>query len=712
MAVDLYSICPCGSGKKIKFCKCKDSVHEVEDVFRLIEGGQVVPALDRMSAVLDKDPEAAWVLAIRGRLLMDLREYDSLADNAERFIRLQPSNPLALTQRAAAKLFGGDLEAATEGVLEALTESGKDVDSFVLDVASVLAYSLSQAGVYLTSRVYATLGMVATGYEGGSTSLQVLRAINSSPRVNGFLKQVPEPHARPDGVDWAERYDEAATLLQSNKVLAAQSKFESLQRIAANQPAVLGGLLTCAIWLGDSIKQAELLEKLSRCESLTQEERIRYLATAITVDPKMPLVSVPALQMTAEIEKVDEVQMAMAAASRFVALPAEYLSRLQLEDEVPPRAAYQIADRDVPESETAIPPAASVPEVLATVVVFGKQTDRAARLEVLDVRADQADVVKNALQAISDNLVWKQEESPSYPLPLIAEPSLIALRIKANPMEVQAMQDELFRVRVPKNITNVGLPILKGKSLEQTKGDASLVLERSAVVRLIEQYDSITAREPSIMDDVYSIAGLDKPPMIRPTAEQIEVIENVDLIRIDPQGLDVESMVYLLRRAQQVSATPATLRLAEAVLATEIPAGDEEAKIVAYMAAIQTVRDPKRALALIDEAKAFAETHSIDHPPLYFTDMSLRLATGDPEGFQNAVGLISTRYRNQPEIMAQLQQMLINYGLIRPDGRPRTQPGAAVPSEASPSGLWTPDQGSPSAGSSSGGGKIILPGMD
>lgn len=719
MSVDQYSICPCGNGNKIKFCKCIDSVHEVEEVFGMIEGRQVVPALDRMSAILEEKPEAAWVLAVRGRLLMDLREYDSLADNADRFIRLQPSNPLALTQRAASKLFAGDLEAATEGVLEALTESGQDVDSFVLDVASVLAYSLSQAGVYLTARVYATLGMVASGYEGGSTALSVLRAINSSPMVNGFLKQVPEPHPRPEGVEWAERYDEASTLLQNNQVLAAESKFESLQRSVPGQPSVLGGLLTCAIWRGDVARQADLLEKLSQCESLDSETQIRLLAASAVVDPKMPQLSVPSVRLTAEVPQLDEVQMAMAAADRFMDLPGEYLSQMQIEDEVPPRAAFQIADREIPSVDEGIPAAETVPEAIATVVLFGKQTDREARLEVMDVRTDQVDRVKTALESIDGQFQWQEDESLAYPLVLLAEPSLVALRIKANPIDVQAMQDELFRTRVPKNLTTVGLPLLKGKSLGEAAGDDSLLKPRTAVVRIIEQYDSVVSRDPSVMDQVYQIAGLDVPAMIQPSADQVETLDNVDLLRVDPSELDVESLIYLLRRAQQVSVSGAVARLANQLLASEIPAGDEEAKVVAYMAVVQTLRDPNRAVELITEAKAYAESHSIDHPPVYFTDMSLRLATGDPEGFQKAVGEISTRYRDQPEIMAQLQQMLMNYGLIRPDGSPRTAaqgpPAPGGGGEAASGGLWTPDQGNPSgpaSGGSGGGSKIILPGMD
>ena len=67
MTVDTYAVCPCGNGKKIKFCKCKDSVGELDSVLQMVEGGQVVPALDRLSNILQENPDAAWALAIRGR---------------------------------------------------------------------------------------------------------------------------------------------------------------------------------------------------------------------------------------------------------------------------------------------------------------------------------------------------------------------------------------------------------------------------------------------------------------------------------------------------------------------------------------------------------------------------------------------------------------------------------------------------------------------
>ena len=43
MALDHYSLCPCGSGKKIKFCCSNDILPELEKVVRAIEGDQEAP---------------------------------------------------------------------------------------------------------------------------------------------------------------------------------------------------------------------------------------------------------------------------------------------------------------------------------------------------------------------------------------------------------------------------------------------------------------------------------------------------------------------------------------------------------------------------------------------------------------------------------------------------------------------------------------------
>lgn len=724
MTVDIYAICPCGSGKKIKFCKCKESVGELDRVLKMVEGGQVVPALDRLASILQEHPDAAWALAIRGRLLLDLREYGSLEENAQRFIRLQPSNPLALTQNAAAQLFQGKVEQATESILEALTESGRNVDSFVLDVASVLAYSLAQQGVFLTARLYAALAMMASGYEGGSTAVSVLRQINSSATVNHLVKADPPEAARPKDVDWQERFDEAKTLLDNHKVVHSQSKFESLRRSCPNEPAVISGLLHCAIWRGDTEQQAALLRKLSECEGLDFEQRARYLAMSCLVDPKSDETSVDMVNFEADLDNVEELEMALTADSRFVALPSEMLSGLRTsEEEVSPRSAFQMIDRDRPESIESLPPVDEIPEAIALITIFGRQTDRDARMEVADVQPDKANEVRDR---IGKHLgTRKLTEVAGDPLPLLqaCQPAVAMIRFKAKPAEAEASQAELAARRMPQAIASAPLPLLDGKSLIETADDDSKRLPRTALMRVIENYDVIASKGENVIADVYRLAKLDPLPPLTPSEADVEQLGPEDLSRVDPTNLDIELVVYLLQRAQQCSVTPAARRLANHLI--ENASGEEQAKIklLGYAILINTTDRSEEALQRLEEAKAFAEQHQIPIANLLLSEVGLRLAAGDSDGFAKAIETLSTRHGNDPEVMAQLQQMLMAYGLIGPDGAPRTRsPGAppqsaatATPAAAAPAsgGLWTPDGGGAAADPSDGGEKKLwIPGMD
>lgn len=719
MSVDTYAVCPCGSGKKIKFCKCKDSVGELDRVLKMVEGGQVVPALDRLSTILQEHPDAAWALAIRGRLLLDLREYDSLNENAERFIRLQPSNPLALTQRAAAKLFRNEVEEATASMLEAMTESGRDVDAFVLDVSSVLAYSLAQSGVFLTARVYATLAMMASGYEGGQTAVSVLRQLNSAPTISQLMKAVPSPIGRPADADWGERYDEAAGLLQSNKIDLAEAKFNSLRKTLPQEPAVLSGLLTCAIWRGDIGAQSELLKKLSTCGSLDFEEQVRYLAMSAVVDPEAPEISIPVSTLEAEIKNAEEVEMAFAADSRIVSLPSDLLNNMRTsEDDVPPRSGFQILDRDKPESLAVLPPIEEVPEMIGLAFVYGKQTDREARIEVLDIRKHNLDEVKERLAAIVSDVQWKEQPGTSLPLLVACQPSVAMIRFQAKPAEAEKLQSELAASRMPDTITSIELPILGGESLKSAAGDDSKLLERTAVLRIVEQYDAIASKGDAIISRVYELANLKPLPPIKPSNEQIETLSNEDLNRVDAAELNAESLIYLLQRSQQVAATPALRRFATRLIEVDLTEEQQPARLLAYMTLINASDNNDESLKLLEEAKAFAVAHSMSTANLLLSEVSLRLTAGDGVGFQNAIQELSTQYGNQPEVMAQLQQMLMSYGLISPDGSvrqagPGPGPGEAAAPASEAGKLWTPESGSPAApAAEGGGGKLWVPGMD
>src|SRR5690606_33122498 len=112
---------------------------------------------------------------------------------------------------------------------------------------------------------------------------------------------LPPTRPRPERADWAERFDEALGLLRSNQIVLAETKFASLARAYPNEPAILSGLLSCAIWRANGPAQAECLTKLSRCEQLDPIERSKLLAISWLVEPQMPKLAVQLKSLTSEI---------------------------------------------------------------------------------------------------------------------------------------------------------------------------------------------------------------------------------------------------------------------------------------------------------------------------------------------------------------------------------------------------------------------------
>ena len=100
----------------------------------------------------------------------------------------------------------------------------------------------------------------------------------------------------------------------------------------------------------------------------------------------------------------------------------------------------------------------------------------------------------------------------------------------------------------------------------------------------------------------------------------------------------------------------------------------------------------------------------------------------DQDGFRQTIMDIEQNYGSDPAVMARVQQLLVQLGIIRPDGSLRNGPGGgpdaaptneftpAAPPEQRSGGVWTPDSpgdAGPSGGEGGGGGgKLWVPGMD
>ncbi|MCO8122268.1 protein-disulfide isomerase [Stieleria sp. TO1_6] len=725
MSVDLYAVCPCGNGKKIKFCKCKESVDQMDKVLTMIEGGQMVPGLDRLKSILDEHPDAAWALAIRGRLLLDLREYESLSENADRFIRLQPSNPLALTQRAAALVFNQDVQGATDALLEALNESGQEVDAFLMDVALIVAMGLAQAGVILSARVYALLAISSQGYEAEQANA-FLSQMDTSPGVNHLLKSIPQLIERPADVPWGERCDEAVGLLRSNRVLLAQDKFESLRRSAPGQPAILSGLLHCAVWRGNLERQTEMANQLSEVESLDAIERQRYRAIAGLLSP-IGTLSINSQTVRVEFEDIDQAEMALIASDRTEQLSADRLSQIQVpEGEVRPRSAFFISDQAIDSDATDVAPA-DCPASLSLLTVYGRQTDRSAQAVAYDVTEDRVAEIRDVLMAAIPTGNAVLEDPQPIPMTFALDDRPIRHSQPNSMAELAKFNRDFAATHDGKRVCQLPLPILDGKSLATAADDDSLSFQRAVVVRVLEGHERIISLEQALAD-VYEISKVDPLPMLEPTDETVSDLLCADFFRVNPDKLSPMQLYVLASNARSTGGMTACNRFAkklvEVATAEDAPEGDPRIAMEGYVLSMLSTAEPSESIEIGDKAIAYAKKNGLNHATILLSRLELCLSMADQDGFRQTIMDIEKDYGNDPTVMARVQQLLVQLGIIRPDGSLRQQGGApaggpateftpAAPPEQRGGGVWTPDQPNPPGPSGDeGGSKLWVPGMD
>ena len=721
MSVDPYATCPCGNGNKIKFCKCKDSVGEMDQVLKMIEGGQVVPALDRIKSILEQHPDAAWALAIRGRMFLDLREYASLEENADRFIRLQPSNPLALTQRAAALVFKEDLQGATDSLLSAMNESGTEVDSLLMDVALIVAVAFAKKGVILSARVFALLAASSYGFD-NQHAQGFLSQLDGAPGMNHLLKAIPQLIPRPEDVSWGERYDEAVSLLKSNKVPLAQDKFDSLQRSAALEPAVLSGLFHCAVWRGDLERQAESAKKLSDVESLDDQARWRYRAYHCLISPTNAL-TIPCKTLRFEFDNAEQVEMSLIASDRAEQLPTDRLSQLHVpEGEVPPRSGFQISDRAIEKDVDGLGNGADAAVASAMLLVFGRQTDRSAQAIAFDVPADRVNDVQSTISELIGECNVVTDDAEPLPISMAFEERPIRPAAPTSMAALTQFNREFACSREGKRACEIPLSILGDRSLADAANDESLTFERNTVVRLLEGQERLISL-PGALEDVYELSGIAPLSTLSPKDDDAAELTPADYFRVDPSQLSRDITLALAANARSSGAISACRRFAARLI--DVAGGDDEDKRVTlegYALLMTTTPDPTESIAIADKAVAFAKQAELAFAHLLLAKLELSLSLADQELFRQTIMDIETHYGNDPAVMAHVQQLLVQIGLIRPDGSVR-QPGAAAPgaapteftpapAPAANGGVWTPESAPPKPTSNEGGGKLWVPGMD
>src|SRR5688572_12461427 len=210
MAIDPYAPCPCGSGKKLKFC-CHDLAADIEKVSKLVESEQPHAALKHVSHLLEKSPDRASLLDIRAMLELSLHDFDAAEKTLEHFLKVAPENPSAHAQKAILAAGRGHAPEAVSHLQDALELTSDAMPQRVFEAIGAVGHALLVHGDLIAARAHLLLyaGVAPPGDDRAIELLLRLNLHSGLPlllRDSLLLQEPPPGYAKKAEFEEANRF--------------------------------------------------------------------------------------------------------------------------------------------------------------------------------------------------------------------------------------------------------------------------------------------------------------------------------------------------------------------------------------------------------------------------------------------------------------------------------------------------------------------------
>lgn len=595
MSANQYAQCPCGSGKKLKFCKCIDNTQDYDKLLKLIEGGQGVAAIDRINQLLKKTPNAAWLLAIKGELCLGMQEMEMFAENATRFLKLKPDNPLALVMNSlAANFTNQEIRESANFLLEGMAEARESLPALTLAAIRLLLERLKGQGMTCLIGYWGELFQALTPEDQENRTF-----VLEDPDISLLAKSQPpivgeDPHG-----DWNERLAEVSALYGAFRPGQAETKLRSLLRDFPNQPALLCHLLRTQLAQLDQWGAYDTARKLEAHEEVSQELRPYFGALALELEPEHKQLRITEFFKYGEIEsdkacadQLRELDFVEEPPEELQASAREMFGRL-VEDEVPATMVFRILDSAAPnpgeESE-------KFPMVAGMVALFGKQTDKPARalLTYYDHPAsrDSGDKVFEKL-SITKELSGVDFPNKSTYSDFLSRPTLIT-----DPSQVPGIEVE--SARFVQEFLECSLPVLGGQTPAEAAKDDSKKHALASLLHHLEGDQSIIVESKAIQE-IFDKLEVPRPPLHTAVDGKISIDNVLAFDRFNYEEMEPRFLKEVAIRSLEIGAQRAFLSVAKIIRSHDELAKDDQLQMIVLGNLLRFNVDINAKLTQLDE---------------------------------------------------------------------------------------------------------------
>jgi Flp pilus assembly protein TadD len=553
MAIDVYELCPCGSGKKLKFC-CAGIIDEMTKINRLQANDQPRQALAAIEKLEKSNPENPWVGTVHGEILLSLGQIEEAQSRLEQLLKAHPDHPYVVSRAALVLLLNQGYRAAQPTILRAFqkcfTRSPEHVGVLALTLFDVMARSQFM----MAARQYLTVAMRLLGEKSRENTFLALLKLDGDVRTPYPLRSVQNLHPYAgDGPNAAEA-NKATSLAKIACFGPAGRTFTKIAELEPNNAELWRSAALCRAWDADEPGAAQAFHKAAAA-SANVEFAVECETFAQLLDLKHSSDRVLSTEVDIPVKSASRLLGLLEGNELYFPLPVE-----PEESEGPPVSGrWIVLDRAVAkESELGQNAFEALPSVVGTLTVYDALPEQ--NLDAAAIVTGFATPEFDARVADFEKLVADEITKPATRNELTdAEVEPIARELapyfrrklfSAAPESSQrAIQEGWWKHLVDDIWWNAPQAALDGKGPGAIAADPGFRVRLTAAVYVL---DALSERLNGIVDIEAILARLGLQPLqsLSPAAaEPLSSLSPMQLQRLPIADLSDAQLVNVYRRA-------------------------------------------------------------------------------------------------------------------------------------------------------------------
>ena len=703
MPFDPYALCPGGRDKKIRFC-CPNMLKEIEQVGRLLNSEQTGACLSYIESLEKNHPNCACLTAAKLSIYRSENRWEEALPVAEHFLANEPDNPIAATEYALVLVVIGDPQRAIATLVDAFERSKADT------VHSTLLRGALQVGAHLLVGGL-TIPAIAIGNvlkeipATAEAANRLLYNATADADVPLLFRDWAFDFNCPDNFPGKATFDEAAVLVRLMRWKKALALLEPLAQHADIWSGIGRNIATLHFWLLDIEKGCEALKTYASLQNTPTEDaadaetlRLLFVPDSLGDQTEELIVEYTITDVEKTLEK-----FLSSPLCRSVDVPKAPFSP-------PPRGCFQMLNRPFADSETALT-LENVPTQLAVAILFGKETDREARLVLQGLPAYEHENLETNIRNVLGDFIQIPgkilDQRPISKTQILTECRLSFLQARQDiaPETIEKIITDYYGKFFVEAWLALPLGLLDGKTPVEAAKESTYTIPLLAATQIIEERIPEEVRN-NVIQGLRSRLGL-------PTQDTITISESTDddpLVvldtypvwrwhRFDVSKLSTDILAGGLQIVVGMREMRAVIRFAEELLTRPMDSMPFPNRVMAFEALITTSQAKgkfEEALLWVERAKNESTAQGIPDAAWCLHEIMLRLMQGDTGAAHDVIQYVATKYRDDAAVMNALQELFVRIGMLNPDGTPSAALMQAQAEQRTENQkLWTPEGNAP-----------------